>query len=485
MKRWASLAALIGAMAVGVTSASAGAPSGSRVFVQDFEQSTAGWVDNPPGTIHRVPSGYDSPSDYGDFIVSAHGKWHARLRTSDCELLRFTGPVCTGPFTRWGKPTSANPVFPSGGYMTEVDIYLDVPWVATGGGKMDYRYDWSSAINDNMGNHRRDFIFNVGTPLTAAEAQTAPGYYVNASTNGNRSGAFPQNPCPNPSTAPNYCRTPVKITQSGWYTFRHRFYPRHHMGIDYLAVDFTVLRHDGVVMANWFISVTDAQDLANSDRMSRVGGDRYGWFVINEINDLAIDCSNLRPPSFGHPPLRGRCEFKGDDRDEGRHDDDDHDHDGHRNGHDDDDDNDGHYDSYDADDDNDGLADDMDQDDDNDGIQDSFDSESQREAQQANFSAIAGGQETSYSVEADADTLLLVATAEPVGALDVLNQALTVEIYNPAGVLVAAAPPVLGTVVATAVPAVAGTYTVKVRNSSSDTIQYQTSRITRTSWPLG
>jgi len=293
----------------------------SRVFVNDFERpgddTPAGsWFDAgegfAPGTIHRTGSGYISPSAYGSGILSAHRQFHARMRDNGCGATRFT-TTCFGPFTRWGKPTSVNPTFPSGGYMTEVDIYLDVGWVATGGGKMDYRFDWASAINNSAGSHKRDFVFNVGTPLTAFEATTSPGFYVNASTNATRSGAFPQNPCPNPgqippNTSPNYCRAPVKITQSGWYTFRHRFYPRHHMGTDYLAVDFTVLRHDGVVMANWFISITPP--FAPDDPMSMVGGDRYGWFVINEINDLAIDCSNLRPPAIGHPPLGAACRFE-------------------------------------------------------------------------------------------------------------------------------------------------------------------------------
>jgi hypothetical protein len=295
-------AIVVSAVAVGAS----GGSSGARTYVQDFEKSTAGWFNNPPGTIHRVPSGYASPVFYANLIQSAHGYWHARLRTNGCEITRLV-TTCFGPFTRWGKDSSVNPNFPAGGFMTEVDVYLDVQWVASGGGKADYRFDWSSAINDNVGNHRRDFVFNVGTPLLAAEALAMPGYYVGASTNATRSSTFPTNPCPNPSTVPNYCRTPVKITQSGWYTFRHSFYPRHHMGIDYLAVDFHVLRHDGVVIANWFISVTDTQDPVNSDRMSRVGGDRYGWFVINEIDELAIDCSNLRPRAIGHPALRAPC----------------------------------------------------------------------------------------------------------------------------------------------------------------------------------
>lgn len=287
----------------------------SRTYVQDFETDTSGWFNSGPGTIARVPSGYSSAAGYGDSILSAHGNWHARLRTNNCDTLRFTS-TCTAPFTRWGKPTSANAVFPDGGFMTELDIYLDVPWVATNLGRNDYRFDWISAINNSAGSHKRDFVFNVGTPLTTAEALATPGYYINASTNSTRSSSFPQNLCPNPSTAPNYCRTPVKITQSGWYTFRHEFYPRHHMGTDYLAVDFTVLRHDGVVMANWFISVTANQEPLTSDTMATIGGDRYGWFSNNEINDLAIDCTNLRPRAIGHPPLRAACAFRDEEEEE-------------------------------------------------------------------------------------------------------------------------------------------------------------------------
>jgi hypothetical protein len=319
-----TVVALLLFLVIGTSVRATGGTSASRTWIQDFEKSTAGWFNLLPGTIHRVPSGYISPVAYASGISSAHGYWHARLRTNGCEVTRFAS-TCSGPYTYWGKTAGANATFPNGGYMTEVDVYLDVEWVKTAPGRNDYRFDWSSAINNNTGAHRRDFVFNVGTPLTPAEALAMPGFYVNASTNATRGSTFPQNPCPNPSTAPNYCRTPVKISQSGWYTFRHSFYPRHHMGIDYLAVDFTVLRHDGTVMANWFISVTDTQDPANSDRMTRVGGDRYGWFVINEIDDLAIDCSNLRPRAIGHAALRATCFAAADHdpRDNGDHGDED------------------------------------------------------------------------------------------------------------------------------------------------------------------
>ena len=324
-KRWAvSPAVLLLSWAIGASVIAAGTAGGSRTWVQDFEKSTAGWFNLPPGTIHRVPSWYISPPGYASGLVSAHGNWHARLRANGCDVMRFA-MTCSGPYTYWGKTIGANAKFPKGGYMTEVDVYLDVDWVQKAGGRMDYRFDWSSAINDSTGAHQRDFVFNVGTPPLNPEAIAMPGFYVGASTNATRGSAFPTNPCPNPSTPPNYCRTPVKIAQSGWYTFRHSFYPRHHLGTDYLAVDFTVLRHDGTVMANWFISVTDVQDPLDSDRLSRIGGDRYGWFVINEIEDLAIDCSNLRPRALDHPALRTSCleSVHQDPRDHGDHGDED------------------------------------------------------------------------------------------------------------------------------------------------------------------
>ena len=59
-------------------------------------------------------------------------------------------------FTRHGGYSST---FPTNGYTTSVDIYLDMT-KATGG---DRRFDWSSAINKPDGTHGRDFIFNVGS----------------------------------------------------------------------------------------------------------------------------------------------------------------------------------------------------------------------------------------------------------------------------------------------------------------------------------
>lgn len=301
----AAMLALVSVATAGSTHASAQQAQAKKAkkgkknkWVNDFERAgddttARSWNDFGLGTIDRVASGYSSPSGYASGIASAHGNWHARLRDGGCGAARFTS-TCTGPFTRYGKSTSANPTFPKKGYTTEVDVYLDVGWA---GGKIDYRFDWSSAINNSAGGFKRDFVFNVGTPINPLDP---PGFWMNASTNATRSGAFPQNPCPAPNTPPNGCRTPVEITQSGWYTFRHRFYSRNVGGTKYLAVDFSVLKHKAVVAFWTIISSPD-------DPMTTVGGDRYGWFVINEINDLAVDCSSWKTPGKKHPKLGHQC----------------------------------------------------------------------------------------------------------------------------------------------------------------------------------
>ena len=285
----------------GVVAASA-APS--RTWTNDFENpgddTPAGdWYADPPTTITRTPSG--AAATYASGIQSASGNWHARLRhnvVTGCPMVQASF-ACTGPFTRWGKGASSfNPVFPDGGYVTEIDIYLDVAWMAADPmTRFDTRFDWSSAINNQFGTFRRDFVFNAGTPLTTGETGSSPGYYVNASTNAFRSGAFPENTCPSPSTSPNYCRTPVKITQSGWYVFQHYFHLTTIGSTTYLAVDMSVRRLNGSVVAAW--TIYDQEDLAG------FGGDAYGWFVINEIQDLAADCSALHPP--GKTPSGRTC----------------------------------------------------------------------------------------------------------------------------------------------------------------------------------
>jgi hypothetical protein len=235
-------------------------------FFQGFETDTTGWFNFSNGSIIGVPSGYTNGGGYANGVSSSSGSFHSRLRINPTDPDNPTcspgSSDCIGPFTQWGGYES---VFPEPGYMTQVDIYLDVAFAAT---HPDYRFDWDSAINDFSGSFLRDFVFNVGT------AHYGPaGFFVNASTNAFRNSSFPENPCPSPSDLQNGCRTPIEITTSGWYTFRHSF---RDVGGS-LAVEFTILDHSGNIVpgADWTIYSGDA--------ISNVGGHRYGWFPNQEI----------------------------------------------------------------------------------------------------------------------------------------------------------------------------------------------------------
>src|ERR1700730_2064942 len=101
----------------------ADAPPGP--FFNGFEKNTAGWFDRSnggDGTITRRPSGYSNGGGDADGIASATGNWHARL-TGGPPCVQTQSGLCFGPFTRWGGYSS---MFPLGGYLPQLDIYLDV-----------------------------------------------------------------------------------------------------------------------------------------------------------------------------------------------------------------------------------------------------------------------------------------------------------------------------------------------------------------------
>ncbi len=246
--------AMIAVLVAVPTSAMAASPT---PFFNGFETDTAGWN----GAITRQQSGYSNAGGYADGIVSASGGYHARLGTD-------------GAFTTWGGYTDT---FPVGGYTTSLTIYLDVSWASS---HPDARFDWDVSSSNSSGGFLRDFVFNAGT--TPSNYLGTPGFVINASTNAMRSSSSPSNPCPSPSTAPNTCRMPVYITTSGWYTFVHTFSDG---GANGLQVDMSILDSSGNTVASWTIY--------SGDPMSAVGGNQYGWFANQEINDLPIDNSAL------------------------------------------------------------------------------------------------------------------------------------------------------------------------------------------------
>jgi hypothetical protein len=251
--------------AVGVTAfvlaawVSADAPPGP--YFNGFESNTAGWFNFEGGTITRVPSG--STSNYANGVTAAAGSYYARLgidpTPDSCTFGGGTAPIYYGPYTRWGGYSA---IFPPGGYTTGVDIYLDVPYAQS---HPDTRFDWDSAISNTTGGFRRDFVFNVGTDSL--------GFVISGSNNATRCGANPADPG----------NTPLHITISGWYTFKHTF-----SGVSGgpLTVTMTVSPSgSNTPLGTWVRS--DLTDIIDQT----VGGNRYGWFVQNEFDGLAIDNS--------------------------------------------------------------------------------------------------------------------------------------------------------------------------------------------------
>jgi hypothetical protein len=222
-------------------------------FLQGFETDTAGWFN----TI-RVPS-------ETHLVTSKTGAFHAEDGG--------------GAFTRWGGYSDT---FPVGGYTTSVDIYLDIsaPYVTPTNFTPyanDTRFDWSSAISTPACEHRRDFVFNAGFYTDTDTTGSGPRFVISASPNATRSGANPKNPG----------RDPFTITTEGWYTFEHRFYAMPPAPGGQLFVELTIRNAIGVAVHSW--TLTDPSDIIGTT----VGGNRYGWFVIDEFPFLAFDNSAL------------------------------------------------------------------------------------------------------------------------------------------------------------------------------------------------
>src|SRR6266545_1256264 len=219
-------------------------------FFQGFETDTAGWF----GAVRVSTGTHLVPSKAGTFHAEDGG----------------------GAFTRWGGYSQT---FPTGGYTTSIDIYLDI--LAPYGSvtsltpyQNDTRFDWTSAISTPNCAHRRDFVFNAGFYTDSDTTGTGPRFVISASNNAGRSGANPKNPG----------RMPYPIGVEGWYTFEHRFRDN---GSGVLAVDLTIKNAAGIPLMTWTLS--DPTDVIGST----VGGNRYGWFATDEFPFLAFDNSEL------------------------------------------------------------------------------------------------------------------------------------------------------------------------------------------------
>jgi hypothetical protein len=280
-------------------------------FVQGFETDTAGWSPIVGDTITRQPSGYTNSGGYASGITSAAGAFHARLGRGECDTI--TGGIgdavqCAGAFTRWG---GSNSVW-QGGYTTQVDVYLDVPYAVANSDSTSGNigcltasnpstdpacrgtwFSFASAINDNTGTFLRDFAFVAATVLPGA-AFPCTGWTVVASTNTTRIGVDVHSPA----------NDPVCVTTSGWYTLEHTFFDNG--GVLDVRLDL-VPAGSATAIKTWTLTA--------GDLIANVGCNRYGWFVDQEIMDLAIDRSSMTgcgtPPAPTLPTSPEQCKKGG------------------------------------------------------------------------------------------------------------------------------------------------------------------------------
>lgn len=240
-RRTVALAVACSLACTGLATTASSAVISTVVYEEGFEVDVGNWV--PFGTnpeITRVASGTGG-------IPSAAGDWHAEVG---------------GAYTFFSGTNTPGSKY---GFITTIDIYLDV----NGGWDNDTRVDYSVAASRVTGDHLRDFIYAIGfyDDLAVSGVGTGAGFAVSASNNA------PGNPV-------DSNRAPVALTETGWYTFQHLFQE----GADgALEVTMSVHNDQGSELGSWVLSNT------NDDFDTVFGGSRYGWFLNNGFGVLAID----------------------------------------------------------------------------------------------------------------------------------------------------------------------------------------------------
>lgn len=248
------------ALLLALTVLAPSAAAQTTLYSNGFETDVAGW--NPTRVI-QVSSGTSG-------VTSATGGFHAQWDNGGSGSA-FTGWGATATLSdgyNYGAGNAVPTAFLE--YITSVDIYLDVD----AGYANNTRFDFDSAINDSLGTHRRDFIFNGGfyNDTDGSPGSGTNRFVISASTNSQPGSAYAKDPS----------KLPIAVSITGWYTFEHRFYDNG--GV--LAVDMSIYDSSSVLVNTW--TVSDPTDLIGG-----IGGNRYGWFDFNELPVLAFDNASL------------------------------------------------------------------------------------------------------------------------------------------------------------------------------------------------
>ncbi|HEV7281209.1 MAG TPA: HYR domain-containing protein [Pirellulaceae bacterium] len=234
--------------------AAAASTASAQTYYDGFEDDPTTWVG-----ADRVPTGTNG-------VDASEGAFYGAPT-----------PGVTSPFTRFG---GYNVAFPSHGFDTSVDIYLNVE----GAFANDTQLDYTAAISTPTNAHRRDFIFNLGFYDDATGPAPNTNRFVVSASN-NSGGADPKNPA----------RSPIAISTTGWYTFKHEF---RKTANNVLTVRLAIIDAVGAEVGSWTLS--DPSDVIGVT----VGGNRYGWFPVNQFgSSLYFDES--RKQNAPQPDFRG------------------------------------------------------------------------------------------------------------------------------------------------------------------------------------
>lgn len=247
LEKFAQKALVCAAFAIFATSSTASA----QTYFDGFEQDPTTWVG-----ADRVATGTNG-------VAASAGAFYGTPT-----------PGAPMTFTRLG---GYNAAFPSHGFDTSVDVYLN----PSAGFANEAELDYTVAVNTPQNTFRRDFAFNIGFYNDGdGPGANTNRFIVTASNN-----AFvnPRNPA----------RSPIAISTAGWYTFKHEF---RKTDADILTVRLAIIDSLGAEVASWTLSEpTDVIGVT-------VGGNRYGWFAQNGFGDkLFFDESrkqNAPQPDF-------------------------------------------------------------------------------------------------------------------------------------------------------------------------------------------
>ncbi len=282
---WARTPGLLVAVAlgclVGVTGLSAsagavtahGAPGAVKNYKNTLARNTKGWCtpaqgcnggggnEADYGTIDIVSHTYSNYGGYAPAVAGPGGQKHyGRVTGAGLDQDTPTGcptpgyyapdntPYCEGPYICYSG-TCADSIFPTNGFTSSIEIYIDPAWAAANPGQ---NVDWDVGLNNTSGNYLNDNGFTMCSTTAGGG-----GFYVNLNQFGS---------C-NPSSE--------ELTNAGWYTFNQDFQS---VGGQVL-VTYSVVPPTG---PTWTSVVNTGLSTSST------GGPSYGWLADEDVLGLPI-----------------------------------------------------------------------------------------------------------------------------------------------------------------------------------------------------